>query len=150
MSPSKVTRIINAPLEIVFKTISEVSEFSKAVPDVVNVEFVSDTRSGVGTVFRETRSIKDKESTVELEVTEYVLNERVRYVADSHGTIWDSVYTVEKEDGATLLTLTMDARAHKLAAKLMNPLVRTMVQKALEADMDSVKAYCEGLAFRNN
>ena len=37
----------------------------------------------------------------------------------------------------------MDARAHKLPPKLMNPLIKGMVQKAVEKDMDAVKAYCE-------
>jgi len=146
MSMSVVTRTIAAPVEIVFKTVSEVSEFSKAVPHLVEIEFVSDSRTGVGTVFRETREINGKRSTVELEITEFVPNERIRLVADSHGTIWDSVYTLSGADGGTALQLTLNARAYTMAARIMNPLVRGIVQKALEKDMDAVKDYCEKLA----
>ena len=37
----------------------------------------------------------------------------------------------------------LDARAYKLLPKLMNPLIEGMIQKAVEKDMDAVKAYCE-------
>ncbi len=39
--------------------------------------------------------------------------------------------------------LIMDARAHSLLPRLMNPLIKGMIQKAIEKDMDTVKAYCE-------
>ncbi len=143
MSSLTATKLITAPVELVFRTISDVREFANISSDVVKVEFVSEARSGAGTIFRETRKVDGAENTVELEITEYVLNERVRFVADSHGTIWDSVYTVTSDGRATTVTLTMDARPYKLAAKLMNPLVKGMVLKALEKDMDAVKSHCE-------
>lgn len=31
----------------------------------------------------------------ELEVTEFVENDHVRYVTDSHGTVWDTVMSVK-------------------------------------------------------
>ena len=64
-------------------------------------------------------------------------------VADSHGTIWDTVFTVKPAGDSTDLELTMDARAYKLLPKLMNPLIKSMIQTAIERDMDAVKAYCE-------
>ena len=45
--------------------------------------------------------------------------------------------------GRTNLTMTMDARAHKLLPKLLNPLFRRMIAKAVERDMDLVKSACE-------
>ena len=50
---------------------------------------------------------------------------------------------VEGAGGDVRLTLDMDARAYRLAAKLLNPLIHGMVKKAIESDMDAVKAYCE-------
>ena len=87
--------------------------------------------------------MKGKESTTELEITEFVDNDRVRMVADSHGTIWDTVFTVKPAGEGTDLELTMDARAYKLLPKIMNPLIKGMIQKAVERDMDAVKAWCE-------
>ncbi len=137
-----VKRTIHAPVDLVFKTVSDIN-FSKAVPHIVSAEILSDTKSGVGTRFRETRLMNGKEAKTVLEVTEFVENGRVRMVADSHGTVWDSLFTVKPDGESTALELTMDARAHKLLPKIMNSLIKGMVQKAVEKDMDAVKAYCE-------
>lgn len=138
-----IKRTINAPIDRVFKTVADISQFSRAIPHIVNVEYLSRVRSGVGTRFRETRLMKGKEASTELEVTEYVLNERIRLVADSHGVVWDSIFVVASSGGHTELTLTMDVNAYKLMPKLMYPLIKGMVQKAVEQDMDSVKTFCE-------
>ncbi len=84
-----------------------------------------------------------KESTTELEVTDFMENERVRMVADSHGTIWDSVFTVKPAGKHTELALTMDAKAHKTLPKFLNPLMKGLIKKGLEKHMDAVKAFCE-------
>lgn len=117
--------------------------FSKAIPDIINVEFLSDVKSGIGTRFRETRLMNGKEAMTELEVTEFVENDHVRMVTDSHGAVWDSVFTVKRVDGHTELTLVMDARPHKFMQKMMIPMIKDMISKALEKDMDAVKTYCE-------
>ena len=43
----------------------------------------------------------------------------------------------------TTLELTMDARPYKLSAKIVTPMLKNALQKAVEKDMDAVKAYCE-------
>ena len=92
MTRTIVARTIDAPVDVVFKAVSEVGNLPNTVPDIVKVEFLSDVKSGVGTRFRETRLMNGKESMTELEVTEFIDNEHVRMVADSHGTVWDSVF----------------------------------------------------------
>lgn len=143
MTEIAVQRTIDAPLEVVYRTVSDVGHFARAVPHIEKVEFLSEVRSGVGARFRETREIKGREVSTVLEVTEYVENDRIRMVADSHGTVWDSVFTVRPADSGTELALTMEARPYKLLAKLTVPLTTGMMRRALEDDMDSVKAYCE-------
>ena len=140
------SRTIHAPVERVFDTIAHIENFSKAVPHIVKVEFLSETRAGVGTRFRETRIMRGKEASTELEVTEYVENDRVRIVADTHGTLWDTVFTVTPVDEGSRLDMLMEARAHAMMSKLMFPMMKGMLTKALEQDLDAVKAYCEGTA----
>jgi carbon monoxide dehydrogenase subunit G len=138
-----IKRTIHAPIGLVFKTLADINQFSKAIAHIVKVEFLSEQKFGIGTRFRETRLMKGREAATELEVTEYVENERVRLVADSHGTVWDSVFVVASAGKRTELTLTMDANAYKLLPKLMYPMIKGMVRKAIERDMDSVKTFCE-------
>ncbi len=137
-------RNIDAPIDLVFSTVADISNYSKAVPYIKSFEILSDVKSGVGTRFRETRVVRDKETISELEVTEFVENDHVRIVTDSHGTVWDSTFSVAATDNGTELTLTMDANAYELLPRLINPFIRGMVRKGVAADLDAVKAYCEG------
>ena len=138
-----VKRIINAPIEKTFRAISDIENLPDTNHNILKIEFLSDIHKGVGTRFRETRRMSGSESVTELEITEYKRNSRLRMVADSHGTIWDSVLTVKSVDAGTELTITMDANAHKFLPKLLNPLMKSLYKKGLEKHLDAVKAYCE-------
>jgi carbon monoxide dehydrogenase subunit G len=137
------TRTIIAPIDKVFKTVADINQFSSALPYIVKVEFLSDIKYGVGSRFRETRLVNGKEVMTELSVTELIENERIRLVAQSHGTTWDSLITVQQEEGRTLLSMTTDAKTEKLIPKVISYMVGGKVKKAVERDIDGVKSYCE-------
>lgn len=139
-------RTIDAPIDLVFETVADIRNYSKAVPHITEVKILSDIQSGVGTRFRETRVMKGRQATTEIEVTEYTSNQCIRCVSDTHGTVWDSLFEVAPFDGKTQLTLTMDATAKKFLAKLINPLIRSMIVNGVAEDMDAVKVYCEAKA----
>jgi hypothetical protein len=143
MTRVTVVRSIRAPVDRVFSTVSDISQYSRAVRDIVRFEFLSEVRSGVGTRFRETRLMKGKEHHTELDVTEYASNDRVRMVAANHGIVWDTLFTVAAVNGETRLTTTMDARTRRIPARIMIALMKGNLQRAIGKDMDAVKAYCE-------
>lgn len=138
-----VTRRIEAPADVVFRTVAHVEQFSQAVPGILRVEFLSEVKSGVGARFRETRMMMGREASTELEVTEYVENERVRIVSEAGGALWDTVFTVAPDGEGTALKMVMDARPQTLSARTLVPLILGTVQKAVEEDMDAVKSFCE-------
>ena len=141
-----VSREIDAPKDLVFQTVADIRNFAKACPKIVDYEFLSDTQTGIGTRFRETREMQGKQAVTELEVTEYVENEHIRLEANSHGTIWDSLFSVSEHAGVTTLTLTMHAHAYKLLARVLNFLIQGMIKKEVAKDLEQVKTYCEQLA----
>ena len=144
MTRTTVRTTIRASVDAVFRTIADPVNYTKAVPHITKVEFLTDQRAGVGTRFRETREMRGREAVTELEVTEYVKDERVRMVSDAGGTIWDSVFTVTPTgDGRDELDLVMEARPHRLMARFFVPLTKGIVAKAIAGDMDAVKAYLE-------
>jgi hypothetical protein len=143
MTRVTVVRSIAAPLDKVFTTVAHISEYASAVRDIVRFEILSEVKSGVGTRFRETRLMRGKEVPTELDVTEYVRNERVRMVADSHGTCWDTLFAVRATEDQTILTTTLDARSRTLLPRILIPLMKGKLRKAIEKDMDAVKAHCE-------
>ena len=87
--------------------------------------------------------MKGRESSSEIEVTEYTENQSIRLVSDQGGTIWDTVFTTQKDAEGCLLKMEMTAKPYKFTAKLSTPLIMRMIKSALVDDMDSVKSYCE-------
>lgn len=69
--------------------------------------------------------------------------DHIRIVSDSHGTIWDSLFSVKKVNKNTELTLVMDANSYKFLPKLLNPVMRYFIKKEIAKDMDAVKMYCK-------
>ena len=84
-----------------------------------------------------------RRASTELEVTEYVKDERVRIVSDAGGAVWDTVFTTEDQGGGTSLVMHMEARPHTFLARFFTPLMARSVEKAVGADMDAVKAHLE-------
>ena len=138
-----VERRIRAPADVVFQTVADPGQFAKAIAGVTKLEFLSKTTSGAGTRFRQTRVMKGKSSTMDFDITEYVRNQRVRIVNETHGTVWDSVFTVEPDGNATKLTMRMDTKSEDRFTRLMMPLICMLIKKAVGGDMDAVKAMCE-------
>ena len=139
-----VTRTIDAPIETVFQSVSDIESFPDIQPEVLSIEFLTESRSGQGTRFRETRRHGKQEMVTELEVTEFVENERIRMVTDSHGTVWDTIFVVRPEGSGAELSITMDARPHKLLPKIMNPLLKGTFRKGIESYADLLRDHCEG------
>ncbi|MEL6610546.1 MAG: SRPBCC family protein [Bacteroidota bacterium] len=143
MATTQVTRIIHAAPAIVFDTIAHGDSFAKASHDIVGVEYLTEQRRGAGTRFRETRQMGSRRASTVLEVREYLPDERVRFVTDAGGTIWDSTFVLSPEGASTRLDLTMEDRPHRLLSRIMGPMIRNMVRSAMERDMEAVKLYCE-------
>jgi uncharacterized protein YndB with AHSA1/START domain len=144
MGRTSIVRTIDASSERVFETVADADRFSNVIPEIVRVEFLTEQRTGVGTRFRETRLTRGREASTDLEVTDYEAHRRIRLVADSHGTVWDTVFVVSESGGRTKLEMTMDATPYRLLPRLLNPLMGKAIRAAIEKDMDAVQAYCEG------
>lgn len=137
--------VIHAPQEVVFSRVAEPGNFVAANDRIIDVEILSAIRSGVGTRFCEKRSMGNKTSESVLEITEYERDQRVRFVCDQGGTVWDTVYTLAEHDQACTLRLVMDARPHQFWARLMTPLIMGWIKRAIDEDLDGIKSYCESV-----
>ena len=143
MKQITISHHINAPIEKVFDVIAHIDNYQNAVAHIKKVEFLSDTKRGVGAKFRETRNMKGREVSSTIEVTEYNPNESVRFVSDEGGTIWGTLFTLTASENGTAMTMQMQARPYKLSAKLLTPFIMGMISKAVEQDMLALKEFCE-------
>lgn len=144
MTTITVERSIQAPAEAVFAAVAEVEDLAEIVPEVTDVEFLTEATSGVGTRFVETRRHAGRDFVSKLEVTEHEPPRRVRMVAENRGTVWDTLFEVEDEGDGVLLRATMEARAEKLTIRLRNKAMAPLLRKATQAHLDAVKAHLEG------
>ena len=138
-----VSRLISAPVDVVFRAVSDIERLPETNPDYLAVEFLSDQRAGAGTRFNVTMRAGKKEQVYEQEITEFDENRSVRMVNDSHGTVWDTLFAVAPEGDGTRLTLTMDARAHALVPRLLNPIMKGFFRKGMAKYVAAVAEYCE-------
>ena len=143
MASVTVIRSIHAPVNIVFQTVADADRFAQAISGVTKLEFLSTHSTGVGTRFRQSRSMNGKEATMDFEVTEYVKDKHVRIINETHGTIWDSLITLEAQEPTTKLTMHMIAKSNRLVPRLLLPLICLFITKAVGRDFDAVKIYCE-------
>ncbi len=137
MRPVTETRRTNAAIGAVLRAVSEVGRLAEAIPHIVNAELLTASRTGVGTRFRETRTLNGKSQTTGLEVNEHAEIERVRRVADGHGAVRDTVFAVKQAEGH--VEMVVEARPRKPVPEIMYLLFRRVIRKAVEKDVDSVR-----------
>lgn len=143
MKPIVISRSIVVSLDLVFETVSDIRSFREAVPHIKGIEFLSDQQVGVGKRFLETREMRGREQTVELEVAQCGETTRVRMISDTGGTVCGALFTVVEDIDQVTLQVQMDIKPYTASAKLTVPLIKGVVAKAVGYDLESVKAYCE-------
>ena len=143
MPKTSTTVHIKAHVEKVFAAATDIECFPQRARSIKKVKFLSDVKHGSGTKFRETRMMGSKEAATVLEITEFVENEKVRFVSDAGGTIWDTVFTFSPSGTDTQMDVEMDARPYRFFSKIVTPLMISMIGKHVEKDMQELKQWCE-------
>ena len=138
---------IGAPPEAVWDRITDIERAAEPIPAIRRIEILSTQRRGLGTRWRETRIMFGREATEVMEITEWRPPREYVTCARSHGCDYRSTLRVtpsgdgcilEFEFGATPLTLM--ARA---MGAIMGPLMRGAIAKALQGDLEAIRASCE-------
>ena len=83
-----------------------------------------------------------------MEFVEYEAGRCYTVHCDSHGTRYISRYVFEPVDGQTRVTMDFQAKPVTVAARLLSPLGRIMmnsVEKCMRADLDDLKAVAEAM-----
>lgn len=146
MSNLHLTTTVTAPVKQVFDAYSDFANAAEVVEGIVRIEMLTEGPVGVGTRFRETRVMFGRESTEEMEITEFKPGELVTVSAESCGAAFNSRFRFTPQGQTTRVDMDMETRPLTLFAKLMWPLGWLMMgsmKKMMQADMEQVKAACE-------
>ncbi len=137
MQPLVVSKEIDATAKQVFEVIAHFDVAAKILPKIERVVILTDKKRGVGTRFAETRKVGKRQFTLEFEVTEYDAPHSVRFVSvDPSGTTWDSLFELQESDSVTQVTLTMHCLPAKYGMRLIWPLMKILLRKDVQADLN--------------
>lgn len=142
----KVTERIAASPERVFGLATDLAGAPQRVEGIDSVELLTDGPFGVGTRWRETRTMMGKSATEEMWITAFEPDRSYTAEAESCGCHYTSVLTCEPDGEGTLLTFTFDGQPLTLACRLMAPigwLMKGQVRKMLAADLADLRRAAE-------
>ena len=144
MTTVTVEATIAADPDAVFRAVSEIERFPEVNPATQSVEFLTDQHVGAGTRFREVRVMSGQEAAFDLEVADYDREARtIRFVNETHGTLWDTTVTVSSEGAGARARFAMDCIGSTRVKRVMNWLMSGMFRRAMKQQVDSLKDYCE-------
>lgn len=147
MADMQVQRRIAAPPDRVWSIITDVEGSSTIISGIDSVEQLGSGPFGVGTAWRETRTMFGKQATEEMRVV--AVEEGRSYTVESQaaGTTYRSTMAVEPDGDGAMLSMSFSAEAgssiSKLFASTIGKLFEGGTRKALEQDLADIAAAAE-------
>lgn len=148
----EVTRETTASPDQVWALMSDIEGSPDVLSGVIRVERLDDgDEFAPGLRWRETREIAGREASEELEVTAVDEGRSYTVEADSRGTHYRSVVTVEPAGTGSRLSMTFTAettggRISRLVARTMGKAIEGATRKALQQDLDDIATAAEAAA----
>ena len=139
---------INAPKAAVWNIITDWENAADRISGIEKIEILEKPENGlVGLKWRETRTMFGKTAVETMWITDEVEGQSYQTRAESHGSIYISHLGITGEDGNCTLTMGFDGTPVTFVSKLMLGLMGWMFKsatlKAIQQDLDDIKAAAE-------
>lgn len=143
-----VTKDIAAGTERVWQVVTDIDGSARTLSGVQQVERLDGGGPfGIGTKWRETRKMFGKEATEEMVVTDIDEGRSYTVHAESNGTIYTSVFTLEPVGEMTRLSMRFGGEPSgalgKVLANTLGRLFAGATRKMLQRDLDDIAAAAE-------
>ncbi len=151
MKEISLSRDVAAPPDVVWGLVTDLDLAPEILSGVNSIERLdAGGQFGLGTRWRETRTMFGREATEEMEVTAFVPGRSYRVEAESHGAHYVSTVSVEPVARDSRLAMTFAGRPTGVLAKIMAATVGRLFQgatrRALQKDLDEIAAAAEASA----
>lgn len=151
MSELSVTAEVGAPPARVWDVITDLDRSAAVITAITAIERLDDGEAfGVGTRWRETRTMFGREATEVMEVTRVESGTSYTVEADGRGAHYTSTLRVEAVDEGSRLSMTFAAEPSGTASRLMAATVGRLFEgstrKALQQDLADIAAAAERTA----
>lgn len=139
---------INATKAAVWETITNIEGAAERISGIQKIEVLEKPKSGlVGLKWKEERIMFGKTATEVMWVTAATEQKSYDVRAESHGMIYESQLRLEEAGNGTRLTMEFGGTPQTFMARvmgvLMSPFFKKATIKALQQDMDDIKASVE-------
>ncbi|MEN8239917.1 MAG: SRPBCC family protein [Actinomycetota bacterium] len=144
----EVSRDVNAPAAVVWGIITDLEGSVDTISAIEKVEILAGDGFGIGTAWRETRTMFGRKATEEMTVTEITEGESYVVVADPEGANYRTVMAV-LPTGETACTVSMEFGADprgamtRLLGATVGRLFAGATRKAIAADLDDIATAAE-------
>ncbi|MBO1267672.1 SRPBCC family protein [Arthrobacter cavernae] len=148
---TSLSQHINAAPDKVWAVISDIPGSAATLSGIDSVQMLSDGPYGVGTRWKETRTMMGRQETVEMWVSQTDPPRSTTVKAVQGGADYTTRFTLEERDGGTELTLSFGAEIlkpsllSKIAMALFGKIGMSMTRKALAKDLAEIAAKAESL-----
>jgi carbon monoxide dehydrogenase subunit G len=137
-----------APPEALWALMTDMDRWVDTVEAIEKVERLDDgTGFGVGTTWRETRTMFGRTATEDMEVTEFDEGSRYATSAESHGSKYFSEMKVEPTGTGSRLTMSFRGEPQTFFTKVIDATVgrffMNSTRKALEKDLADIATAAE-------
>jgi len=148
MATLEATRDIEADPQVVWSIVVGMDDWVDVIEAIEVVERLDDGDGfGLGTTWRETRTMFGKKATEDMTVTEFEDGRRYATAAESHGSKYFSEISVKPTDGGCRITMGFRGEPQSTLAKIMNVTVGRLfmgaTRKALARDLADIGAAAE-------
>jgi len=149
MKPIQVSRQVKAPAPVVWKIITDLEGSVDTISAIEKVEILAGGPDfGVGTKWRETRTMFGRQATEEMEVVEVTEGESYVVIARPESANYRTVMSI-LPTGETACVLSMEFGANpkgtvtRFMGATMGKMFASATKKALQADLDDIAAAAE-------
>jgi carbon monoxide dehydrogenase subunit G len=147
MTTVNVHRSVQASPARVWSSATDIDRWSETMSGIDAVEVLDKPDFGVGTRWRETRTLMGRQATEEMWVSAVDEGRSYTVESDSHGTHYVSVFTFRPTDTGTDVEMSFTGEPSSPVARVLaavtGPLARRAVAKALQQDLDDLAAAAE-------
>ena len=148
MKPIRVSQDVNAPASVVWEIITDLEGSVDTISGIEKVEILAGDSFGVGTSWRETRTMFGKKATEEMTVTEVVEGESYVVIARPDSANYRTVMSI-LPTGETACVVSMEFGANpkgtmtRFMGATMGKMFEGATKKALQKDLDDIAAVAE-------
>jgi hypothetical protein len=127
-----------APVETVWEVATDLAHASSAIDGITSTQVLTEGQFGVGTRWRETRTMFGREATEEMEITAVDPGRSYTALAESSGMRYTTTWELVPAGDGTEIVMRFSGEPTSLISRVLSPLTGLMassVEKAMRADM---------------